>query len=864
VTPAPPLRTRQLLGLRALTYFYRRRLRAHGVQELFAAIGIAVAVALALAAAISQTSVIGSTRQVLRAVTGPAQLQLRARGFEDFPQARLAQVEAIPGVEQAAPLLERNVSVVGRGGRRASVFVAGTDVSLGVLDGLGRTLPLAAYTPETIALSSSSARELGVSASAVANGARVTLLIGGVPHALRVSSLLDRETVGVLGESDLAVMPLATMQSLLSRPGRIGRVLVDARPGQQRAVAEALRRIAGATLTVASAEQDVTQLRRALAPSGQANALFAVIGALLGMLLAFNAILLTVPERRQAIADLRLAGTRRSAIVQLTLFQALCLGVGASAVGVGAGYVLSRWVLHQSTAYLAEAFVLSGGTVVPVGLVALVAVGGVLVTSLASSIPLLDLRSSRPADAIYVHGGVPGNTLGSGVQRRLSFAAMAMLALATVLYVSAPSSALVATVALAFATVLAVPLAFAGVLACAKAVSERAPKLSTLAIALGGVRGTTLRSIALAATGAVALFGSIALGGARGDLQAGIHGFARAYAEDAPIWISEPGDNQATGQLAAAPARRLAREVADVPGVARVSAFQGGFITIGQRRAWVIARPPGGARHVLAQETIGAPGGRVASQRLGERGSVVLSRQIAQQLHVGVGRLVTLPTPSGPHSYRVAALTTNLAWIPGVVFMSAADYAHAWSSAAPSALAVYPGPGVAASALRERIASALHDGGALEVATAATRQTRIDALTGEGLSQLRVIATLLVLAAILALAAALASSINQRRRSLAGLRLSGAPPARLRRILFVEASLMLAAGCVTGALAGVYGQFIIDAYLRHVTGFPVADVGASGRPIVIFAIVLAAALAAIAVPAWLASTVAPSLALAEE
>ncbi len=75
---------------------------------------------------------------------------------------------------------------------------------------------------------------------------------------------------------------------------------------------------------------------------------------------------------------------------------------------------------------------------------------------------------------------------------------------------------------------------------------------------------------------------------------------------------------------------------------------------------------------------------------------------------------------------------------------------------------------------------------------------------------------------------------------------------------------MLGAGCVTGALAGFYGQFVIDAYLRHVTGFPVANAGASARPLEILALVLAAAFAAVAVPAWSASTVSPALALAEE
>jgi len=852
------LRTRRLLGLGALVYFYRRRLRAHGTQELLAGVGIAAAVALVLAAGISQGSIAGSTRKVLRAVIGPANLQLRARGPDGFPEAMLARVEAIPGVKQAAPLLERTVRIEGANGASASIYLAGTDTSLGVLNGFGRTLPLKALTPNTVALSRASAQALGIGAGASA----VTVLVGGVRHAVPLSAVLGSEAVGVLAGARVGVMGLASMQKLLGQPGAVTRILVQSAPGRQASVERGLQRLAGGRLTVAGAEQDISQLQQALRPSGQASALFAIIGALLGFLLAFNAILLTVPERRQAIADLRLSGTRRSAIVQLALFQAMCLGVAATAVGLAGGYALSRWVFHASTGYLAEAFALSGGTVVPAGTMLLVAAGGVLATCLASAVPLLDLRRGRPADAIYMHGGPPGNALAPSAQRWLAGAALALLALASVLYAAAPSAALAASVALALATVLAVPVAFTAVLAGARALSEHMPRLSTLAIALGGVRGTTVRAIALAATGAVALFGSVALGGARSDLLAGIRSFAHGYAADAPIWVSEPGDNQATGMLAGDGGAAL---VARVPGVAGVARFQGSFITLGPRRVWVIARPPGGADSVLSGQTIGGAGGAlVAERRLAGPGWVALSQAIASETHAQVGGTITLPTPSGTRTYRVAALTTNLAWSPGVVFISSADYTAAWGSAAPSALAVRPAPGASATVLRARIAAALGPNSGLEVATAATRQARIDALTGEGLSQLGIISTLLVLTAILALAAALASSINQRRGALAGLRLAGAPSWRLRRILLVEAGLILGAGCVTGALAGVYGQYIIDAYLRHVTGFPVAAVGASARPIEIFAVVLAAALAVCAIPAWLASTVPPALALAEE
>ena len=122
---------------------------------------------------------------------------------------------------------------------------------------------------------------------------------------------------------------------------------------------------------------------------------------------------------------------------------------------------------------------------------------------------------------------------------------------------------------------------------------------------------------------------------------------------------------------------------------------------------------------------------------------------------------------------------------------------------------------------------------------------------------------MLLLAAVLAMLAALGSSIWQRRVSLAALRLEGAEPSRLRRLLLVEVLLMLSAGCLTGAVGGVYGEFVIDGYLRHVTGFPVASGVVGRRPLEIFLIVVLSVLLVAVLPGWAASRVAPSLALEE-
>jgi putative ABC transport system permease protein len=842
-----------------LLFFYRRRLRVHAVQELLAGIGIAVAVALVFATLVAEGSIAGSAGEAVHTVVGPANLQLRSRDDNGFDQRLLRRVEHMPGVKRAAPLLEQSASILSPNGRRTPVDLAGTDVSLAVLDGLAETLPIGALAPGAIGLSRASADALGITRPGSRAGV-VSLDLRGNSYQLKVATVLGSEAIGALSRSLVAVMPLKRMQQLAGLPGRITRILVQSKPGREAAVRAQLRRLAGGRLEIAPANQDIALLREALRPSDLASGLFAAIGALLGLLLAFNAMLLTVPERRRAIADLRIAGTKRKAIVQMVLFQALCLGTAASLVGLLAGYVLSVGVFHQSSAYLAEAFTLAGGTVVGVQPLLLSAVGGVLATCLASAIPLLDLRRGRARDSVYLESGVPGNALGVSIRRRLFAGAVGLVVLASMLFALAPSAAIAATAALALATVMAVPLVFARLLGLMHTLAARDQRLTSLPLALASLRATTLRSLALAATGAVALFGGVALGGARENLLGGIKQFSHSYVADADIWVAGPEDNQAVNGFPAGD--RVAR-IAGVPAVASVRPFQGSFLELGNRRVWMIARPPGGAREVLSTQTVeGNPATALA--RMDEGGWISISQQLAEARHSSVGDTLALPTPTGKLRVRIAATTTNLAWSPGVIFIASADYSRAWASTAPTALGVQLRPGYDPSQARLAIERALGPSSGLEVSLAHTRETKIDALTSEGLGQLREISTLLVLAAIVAMAAALASSIWERRTWLAGLRLSGAKPRRLRRMLLIEAALMLSAGCLTGALAGIYGQVVIDAYLKRITGFPLAGVIAGTRPIEIFVLVLALSLTIVAIPGWLISRVSPIVALQDE
>ena len=848
------------MGLYALAYMYRNRLRVHVAQEILAGLGVAVAVALVSATLIANSSVSGSAAEVVHTVIGPANLQLRSQGPEGFDESLLPQIEHLPGVRQAAPLLEETATLVGPGGRRVAVYLAGADLGLATLDGLAHTIPRQSLSADGISLSITTAKALGLAARVTAGEPSLSLLLRGRHYPRLVSAVLGKEAAGALAGAHIAVIPLADLQRLAGQRGRVSQILVETMPGAEAAVRKALTSLAAGRLTVANSDQDLTLLHQALGPSDQASSLFAAISALLGFLFAFNAMLLTAPEHRQTIADLRVDGTRRGAIVQMVLFQALCLGLVSSAIGLLAGYGLAVGLFHQSAGYLSQAFTLGSSTVVGASPILIALACGLLATCLGASTPLLDLRRGRARDAVYDDDSAPGNQLGHHTHRRLTATALALLVAASTLFALAPSAALAACVLLALGTMLAVPMALAAVMRLTGMLGERYQRLTLVPVALTGLRATTLRSMALAATGAVALFGSMSLGGARADLLRGIGQVAHRFSSAAQLWVISPLDNQAI--VSFLPRNQIAR-VSTLSSVTRVTAYQGSFFDWGERRAWIIARPADAGTSILSGQILQGDASLVG-QRLRAGGWIVLSKQIADEHHLHVGSIVSLPAATGQVKFRLAATNTNFGWPTGVIFMNTTDYSRAFGTSAPTALGVDLAPGTDVSQAKAAIERRLGPESALEVITAGTRAARIEASGGEGLGQLSEIARLLLAATIVAMVAALGSSIWQQRISLASLRVEGTRPSQLRRLLLLEALVMLSAGCLTGALAGVYGQLIIDSYLEHVTGFPVASLVTAGRPFEIFALVVIAVLALAAVPGWIASRVPPTLAFGEE
>ena len=297
------------------------------------------------------------------------------------------------------------------------------------------------------------------------------------------------------------------------------------------------------------------------------------------------------------------------------IFQALCLGLAASLVGLLAGYALAVGPFHQSPAYLAEAFTLGTRTVIGTGPLVLALGGGILATCLASALTLLDLRGGRALDAAHFADGASGDALGRSAQLRLALAAGGVLALASATFALWSSLSLAALMALALVCVLAVPLAL-GARAGSRPRAGRAPAAADAAA--GRADLAARRDAALARARDHRRRRAVRQRRARRRPRrpaAGIGGFSRSYTADASIWVNPPGAYQATTDFL--PGDDVA-QIARVPGVSAVRSFFGGYLDLDGRRLWIIARPPGGAREVLRSQIIARRRGR--RERAARRG----------------------------------------------------------------------------------------------------------------------------------------------------------------------------------------------------------------------------------------------------
>jgi len=826
------------MSLYAVVHLYRVRLKARFVlvQELFAVLGIAVGVGLLFASQVATASLGGSVAQLTNGVIGQSRYQIEARSAGGFGERVLGEVQALPGVRAAVPVLERQIGLVGPAGRRAVYLFATEPRDVHFAGQLLRH-----FTPSQLAGDRAIVLPAPL-AGAIGAGQLQVLEAQVGSHLVRtlLAAVLSSSEIGPLIHSPVAVAPLRYAQSLVGMQGRLSRVLVQVRPGREAEVLSGLRRIAAGHLNVEPADFDATLFDQAAIPVNQSVSVFSAICALVGFMFAFCAVLLTAHLRRQLVSELRLLGTPPRQIVRVLLFDAAALGVVGALLGLALGDLLSLLVFSASPEFLSIAFPIGSQRIITWQSVALAVLAGLAAAAIGVLVPLRGAQG-RP------HGP-------SGSLRRAARAAgLACLVATTVIVLAAPSASLIAIVTLLLAALLLLPaLLDAGVSLFARLQRPGSPA-AALAIVELRSPAARMRMLAIAATAAIAVIGGAMLQGSRSNLQAGLAASFHKISSAGDLWVAPAtGDNLFATvpfqEIPLAPLRRL-------PGVRAVSAYRASFLNIGDRRVYAEASPAT-TPTPLAAIQLSEGNLALANARLRSGGWVVLSTALAAEHHVGIGQRFTLPT-ARPMTLRVAALITDLGWPAGAVIVSPADYVAGWGSAEPSAYTVVLDSGASpvrvAAEVRRTLARMGYTGLAVQTER---RHEQLELASGhQGLARLTGMALLLLLAGVLASASTMGAAVWQRRRALARLKVQGLQRRLLWRSLLWESTVVLGLGCLVGVAFGIMGQLLVSRALLIVTGFPIVISLALPTALASFAVVALAASAIVAVSGYRATAV---------
>jgi putative ABC transport system permease protein len=833
-----------------LIHLYRVRLRARLVQELFALAGVAVGVALLFSSQVAQESLSGSVRALQQGIAGKARYELVARGPQGFTEAVTKQVSGMPGVAQVAPVLETSANVSGPDGQRP-VDLIGADARIISLGGsllrhvTGAQLEGAA----ALALPSSIADTIGVPLYGT-----FTLQVAGKNFEGFLGKRLDNADIGDLTGSPIAIAPLFYVQQLTGFAGRASRLLVEPKPGQDLRVHTELERLATGRFDVRDADFEASLVDQAALATNESTELFSAICALVGFLFAFNAIRMTLTHRRRLIDDLRLDGYSPRALLQILLMDAFVLGALASVLGLALGEALSNRLFGASADYLSLAFPIGSERVIGWQSIPIAVLGGLLVTFASVLAPFQKLYDGP------LRVSLPGRVRVRNRNSWMVAGGCALTAISTAMVLIDPAIAAIATGVLTVALLLLLPSLIRLALRTVAWLGRDAKKPALL-LALMELRSSTTRSrsVAVAATGAIAVFSTVAIEGARTNLQAGLNQTTHGLTSVANVWVT-PRGSASLGAVTPlhpidlAPLQRL-------PGVEAIRIYRSGLLDWGDRRLWVIAPPPQASNPIPAGEIVQGNVAR-ATGRVRSSGWVVLTRTVAEEHHLHLGQSFTLPSPS-PTRFRVAALSTNIDWPPGAIIMNSEDYARAWSTQEPSAYNIILDRGASTAQVSREVQGVLAGQSGLVVQTAHQREQRLLVVVSQAVSRVAQIALLVLIAAVLSMCVAMGDLLWQRRGRLAAMKVDGMREGVLWRALLLESALLLGCGCTIGALFGIYAQPLLGYALANVTGFPVVFYLRLALALEMLVLVSAVAVAILAIPGRAAARVSPRLSLGD-
>lgn len=841
---------RQFIG-RAL---YQEKLRA-GLATLGIALGVAVMVAIRLA----NQSVTDSFRAAVDAVGGSVSLRVVDRsGVLD--ERRLAELVWLQQFGTVSPVLENYAMVIPRVSqfgetsaadarseqgqsldRGELLYVMGVDVlrdaplrkyELLALDSARRDpqprelLNLIA-DHRSVILTEQFARRRGYRV-----GDRIRLAFGSRQQSLVVRGLLLDEGPARTLNGNFALMDIASAQWVSGRLGELDYLDLQLPPDGDRNAAR--REIAGrlpGNLTVEEPSEQAGRTETMIAAFQFNLAALSSVALLVGLLLIYNTVSVSVAARRDEVGVLRAVGAGGGTVAGLFLGEAALLGGLGAMLGLPLGGYLAQGAV-QATAQTVETFYIAtvaestaARSVLPAGdavIIVAIAVGLAMLAALIPALqathvdPVTMIRGTPPVarDARRYHLLLLGTLL----------SALAGIALTQLNPVAGrPVFGFLAELFFMVSAALLTPLVLTLVCRALRNYLSRCLPVGRLTCKLASANllsAVPQTSISVAAL-AMSLGMMIAIGVMVGSFrQTVVYWLDSILTADLVVKPVMNNSALSTGSLDP----QVAQALREDPDVAATCWYSSRPLAYGDAQ---VRLDTSDLEPLLTHGRILFKSPRDATRRIihdlhQQRPFVLVSESFALRYDKRVGDQVELATARGPKRYPIRGIYFDYASNQGTVLLDYAlyrrDFQDDRAARAPLGISMYLRPGADPESVRQRLQRQFATSQSLYFVTndrIRSEALRVFESTFAITYALQSIAILIAGAGVMA---TLARLIYERQKEIGLLSLVGASPGQLKRMIVIEATIIGTVSQLLGIAVGLVLSVVLI-YVINVQSF---------------------------------------------
>ncbi len=783
----------------------RRFLRGNVGRLAFTILAVACGVALVCAIDLVNRAVYAAFVEVVDTMAGRSSLQVSAGDGALLPEEIANAVRAVPGVELAVPVVSSWAFTTDGSGEQLTVH--GIDVAndeairvyqpAGASPALDDPIVFLNHRDSVVVTNTFAERHhIGLEDSI-----EVDTPTG--KRRFTVRGLLAPVGVARVQGGNLLVMDIQAAELAFTQPGLVNRIdVVVSHDADVPAVRDAILGTLAPGLHVDPPAQRRVDLHRVMRSVQTLLQAVGVFGLFAAFLITYSRLATVFEARVTQLAVLRAVGVR-AGIVWLELLQeSVLIAVAGIAVGVPGGIALGHVLLPAiatSTAIGANLGTTEAVVTARPESIVFAAFLGVAAVLCAAIVPARRAAAVSVVDVLRQRHVDRDDTIVSR-RLRLAIAAVAAGLLGLHLVTGSPAAGLAATAAIVasvaaltrpLVSVLAGPLASVGprlggvVSRFAIANLFRLPRRTALTVATIGIGlGTVVWLWTLARSFEQSVL-DVMPGVIRGDLVVSSANVSGGYIE-APLDDALLAGLSAVEGVASTVGEQTAEwHYADGP--IAINAFDPRYFQTSEFGDWRLVG------RTLANATDLVAGGR----------GVLVSENFVRNLDARVGDLLTLDTPTGPMSLRIAGVTADFLSPRGTVIMSRETYRRAWRDTHITHALVRVSAGASHADVRSAIERALGPKYRIRVLQLHELIDWFAAQVRRAFAGLNVLATLVIVVVLVGVGDALAAGMLERTHELGVARAVGIRRRTLGRLIVAEAIMLGVLGVLVAVVLGL-------------------------------------------------------------